>query len=258
MAEPQVPRGRFAPSPTGPLHLGSLTAALGSWLMARHAGGEWLLRVEDLDPPREKPGVARQQLETLAAFGFLPDGPVLFQSERGEFYAAALFGFQPGELLVEGADEENAAFTPLEVQRQGFFVSGENIAIDRDHPRFGQGATIPLFEDDGMPSSALRKIQRLLGQLHGGIDATRAFIGELLRLKLIEPIDISMTFDDGQSLTLDGLYTVSRDSLNELHDSDIISLFRSGYLQAALCAIQSLNQVAVLARRRNERLTAQA
>jgi glutamyl-Q tRNA(Asp) synthetase len=90
MAEPQVPRGRFAPSPTGPLHLGSLTAALGSWLMARHAGGEWLLRVEDLDPPREKPGVARQQLETLAAFGFLPDGPVLFQSERGEFYAAAL------------------------------------------------------------------------------------------------------------------------------------------------------------------------
>ena len=186
--------------------------------------------------------------------------PIFFAKdpETGEFYAAALFGFQPGELLVEGADEENAAFTPLEVQRQGFFVSGENIAIDRDHPRFGEGATIPLFEDDGMPSSALRKIQRLLGQLHGGIDATRAFIGELLRLKLIEPIDISMTFDDGQSLTLDGLYTVSRDSLNELHDSDIISLFRSGYLQAALCAIQSLNQVAVLARRRNERLTAQA
>ena len=95
MTEPQVPasalaRGRFAPSPTGPLHLGSLTAALGSWLMARHAGGEWLLRVEDLDPPREKPGAARLQLETLAAFGFLPDGPVLFQSERGDFYAAAL------------------------------------------------------------------------------------------------------------------------------------------------------------------------
>jgi glutamyl-Q tRNA(Asp) synthetase len=95
MAEHQVPaserpRGRFAPSPTGPLHLGSLTAALGSWLMARQAGGDWLLRVEDLDPPREKPGAAGEQLETLAAFGFLPDGPVLFQSERGEFYAAAL------------------------------------------------------------------------------------------------------------------------------------------------------------------------
>jgi glutamyl-Q tRNA(Asp) synthetase len=83
-------RGRFAPSPTGPLHLGSLTAALGSWLMARHAGGQWLVRVEDLDPPREKPGAARLQLDTLARFGLLPDGPVLFQSERGDHYAAAL------------------------------------------------------------------------------------------------------------------------------------------------------------------------
>jgi glutamyl-Q tRNA(Asp) synthetase len=83
-------RGRFAPSPTGPLHLGSLTAALGSWLLARRAGGEWLVRVEDLDPPREKPGAAQQQLQTLADFGFLPDGPVLFQSERGDYYSAAL------------------------------------------------------------------------------------------------------------------------------------------------------------------------
>jgi glutamyl-Q tRNA(Asp) synthetase len=94
MAEPQdrtlVHRGRFAPSPTGPLHLGSLTAALGSWLMARQAGGEWLVRVEDLDPPREKPGAAQAQLLTLGDFGLLPDGPVLFQSQRGDFYAAAL------------------------------------------------------------------------------------------------------------------------------------------------------------------------
>jgi glutamyl-Q tRNA(Asp) synthetase len=83
-------RGRFAPSPTGPLHLGSLLAALGSWLMARQRGDEWLLRVEDLDPPRERPGAAQQQLRTLERFGLLPDGPVLFQGERGEFYAAAL------------------------------------------------------------------------------------------------------------------------------------------------------------------------
>jgi glutamyl-Q tRNA(Asp) synthetase len=89
-ARPAPVRGRFAPSPTGPLHLGSLTAALGSWLLARHAGGEWLVRVEDLDPPREKPGAAQRQLETLARFGLLPDGPLLFQSTRGDFYGSAL------------------------------------------------------------------------------------------------------------------------------------------------------------------------
>ena len=65
-------RGRFAPSPTGPLHFGSLLAALGSWLLARHAGGEWLVRVEDLDPPREVPGAAAEQLRTLAGFGLEP------------------------------------------------------------------------------------------------------------------------------------------------------------------------------------------
>jgi len=83
-------RGRFAPSPTGPLHLGSLAAALGSWLMARHAGGEWLVRMEDLDPPREVAGAAQRQLATLAAFGMESDAPVLWQSTRGDAYRAAL------------------------------------------------------------------------------------------------------------------------------------------------------------------------
>jgi glutamyl-Q tRNA(Asp) synthetase len=83
-------RGRFAPSPTGPLHLGSLTAALGSWLMARQHGGEWLLRVEDLDPPREIAGMAQQQIDALAAFGMESDTPVVWQSERSELYADAL------------------------------------------------------------------------------------------------------------------------------------------------------------------------
>jgi hypothetical protein len=174
----------------------------------------------------------------------------------GDFYAAALFGFQAGELLADSAVRGKPDFTPLEIQRQGFFTSDQNIAIDPAHPRFGAGATIALFEEDGTPSNALRKIQRVTGQLATGIEATRSFISELLRLKLVEPVDISLQFDDGQSLTLDGLYTVSRDGLNDLDDSAILALFRSGYLQAALCMTFSLNQVAILAQRRNERLTA--
>jgi glutamyl-Q tRNA(Asp) synthetase len=83
-------RGRFAPSPTGALHAGSLLAALGSWLLARRAGGEWWVRIEDLDPPREVPGAADHQLATLAACGLLPDAPVVRQSARHSLYEAAL------------------------------------------------------------------------------------------------------------------------------------------------------------------------
>jgi glutamyl-Q tRNA(Asp) synthetase len=83
-------RGRFAPSPTGLLHFGSLVAAVGSYLDARHYGGEWLLRIEDLDPPREVPGAAAGILHTLEAFGMCWDGPVAYQSRRGGIYASAL------------------------------------------------------------------------------------------------------------------------------------------------------------------------
>ena len=83
-------RGRFAPSPTGPLHLGSVLAAFGSWLLARHAGGEWWVRVEDLDPPREIAGASERQLRTLEAFGLRADGPIVFQSTRDAIYRWAL------------------------------------------------------------------------------------------------------------------------------------------------------------------------
>jgi glutamyl-Q tRNA(Asp) synthetase len=89
-------RGRFAPSPTGPLHFGSLIAAVGSCLEARRNGGEWRVRMEDLDRPREEPGAADAILRTLEAYGFEWDGPVLRQSVRGEAYTSALARLQRG------------------------------------------------------------------------------------------------------------------------------------------------------------------
>lgn len=83
-------RGRFAPSPTGPLHFGSLVAALGSFLDARAHGGEWLLRMEDVDTPRVVPGAADAILHTLEAYGFEWQGDVMYQSQRSEAYRAAL------------------------------------------------------------------------------------------------------------------------------------------------------------------------
>jgi glutamyl-Q tRNA(Asp) synthetase len=84
------PLGRFAPSPTGPLHLGSLLAAVGSYLDARAAGARWLVRMEDLDTARVVPGCADEQLRVLEGFGFEWDGEVLYQSTRRAAYREAL------------------------------------------------------------------------------------------------------------------------------------------------------------------------
>lgn len=82
--------GRFAPSPSGPLHFGSLVAAVGSYLQARTAGGHWLVRIEDIDRPRVKPGMDDLILRTLRDFGFEWDGVVEYQSQRLALYQEAL------------------------------------------------------------------------------------------------------------------------------------------------------------------------
>lgn len=93
--------GRFAPSPTGDLHLGSLLAAVGSYLDARHRGGRWLVRIEDLDTPRVVPGSADRILRTLEGFGLQWDGEVIYQSQRNDVYVAALDQLQAAGLTFQ-------------------------------------------------------------------------------------------------------------------------------------------------------------
>ena len=92
-------RGRFAPSPTGPLHFGSLVAAVGSYLEAKSRQGEWLVRIENLDPPREVAGAAKGILAMLEALGMEWDGEVIYQSRRNEAYQAALATLEQQGLL---------------------------------------------------------------------------------------------------------------------------------------------------------------
>ena len=107
-------RGRFAPSPTGLLHAGSLTTAVGSYLHARSQGGQWLLRIEDLDPPREVPGAADAILRTLEALGFTWDGPVIWQSQRLTAYQDAL------DALIASGHAYPCACTRREIALAGY------------------------------------------------------------------------------------------------------------------------------------------
>jgi glutamyl-Q tRNA(Asp) synthetase len=109
--------GRFAPSPTGPLHLGSLVAALGSWLLARRAGGRWLVRIEDIDTPRVVPGSAEEILAALRRYGLQWDRDVVWQSQRTALYERALATLREGGLVYDcacsRAELQRAASAPL-------------------------------------------------------------------------------------------------------------------------------------------------
>ncbi|WP_306590367.1 tRNA glutamyl-Q(34) synthetase GluQRS [Geothrix sp. 21YS21S-4] len=94
-----MPLGRFAPSPTGLLHLGNLRTALASWLSARAVGGGWIVRMEDVDGPRCRRELGEAQLRDLDALGLVSDVPVVWQSDRGSAYREALAALQAGDLL---------------------------------------------------------------------------------------------------------------------------------------------------------------
>ncbi len=173
--------------------------------------------------------------------------------DTGAFYVGALLGFKPGECLIDSPDGK-PAFSPLESAREGFFAVEDDIALDSAHDRFASAGGESLFDGEGRPTAALKAAQSALGRLMAGEEATEAFIAKLLSYRLVEPIDVSLTFDDGEKLRLEGLYTVSLDALGELDDAAVRDLFRAGHMQCAYAMITSLQHIALMARRRNERL----
>lgn len=181
--------------------------------------------------------------------------PILLSKDptSGAFYAGVMLSLKPGESALRNV-ADRGGFEPLNLQREGFFISEDHIVIDRSSPRFSESEGEPLFDEALQPSVSLRRIQRVLRQLHEGTAQADAFIRDLVHLKLVEPIDISLSFDDGERLTLQGLYTVSRDMLRDVRDTDVVRLFRSGHLQLALTMAGSLNQLRILAELRNRRL----
>lgn len=183
----------------------------------------------------------------------VPHYPVFFSkdAETGSFYCGAMLGIDEGEnlFLADGFE----SYRPLNLRRMPFYAAGSDIAIDLDHPRLDAGGQ-PLFTEAGEPSDHLKNVIGLFKDLMPGLEQTKLFIETLLKMKLIEPIDISLAFDDGTKRQLDGLYTVNQETLHKLPDTDIVTLFRRGYLQAIYLMIASLKQVPVLARKKNNAL----
>ncbi len=184
------------------------------------------------------------------------DYPILFtkNADTGSFYAGAIMGLVPGENLL-AVDGKLPGYRPADLIREGFFVVNDVIAINRESPVFGAGGE-SLFDASGAASGALRQVQRAMHMLQAGLPQTDAIIARLVGHRLIEPIDVTLDFDDGSRLRLDGLYSVSLDALHALPDAAALDLFRRGDLQIAYVQSASVRHIRRLAAIRNDRLFA--
>jgi hypothetical protein len=186
------------------------------------------------------------QMATVCPLFFSKD------AETGAFYCGAMLGFDEGENLF--LDEDGyQGHRPLSLQRMPFYTAGDSLAIDLDHPRIGQADGTEVFDADGGPTSYLESIIASFRQLHAGQEQVRLFIDTLLRLDLIEAVDLDIAFDDGAHHHIQGLYTIARDRLEGLGDPDALDLFRRGYLLLIHAMMISQKQLPALIERRNAR-----
>lgn len=185
--------------------------------------------------------------------------PILFSkdSDTGAFFCGAMLGIDEGEnLFLKEGGAGHEGYRPLSLQRAPFFVSGEELAIDLDHPRVGGDTGQALFNDRGEPTAYLESIKTAFQQLKPGVEMTKRFIETMLKLNLLEPVDVVLGFDDGSKRNLVDLYTVNQEGLRQLPDASVVELFRRGYLQLIYLLIASLKQIPVLAKKKNDRFLA--
>jgi len=184
--------GRFAPSPTGPLHFGSLVAALASWLDARSAGGRWLVRMEDLDQPRVVPGAADTILRQLEAFGMTWDGSVVYQSTRIGLYEEAL--------LRIGQEIYPCACTRKELEDSALAIDGSRI-----YPGTCRGGTAPGKAPRAFRVRTGPETIRFTDRVQGGIEqSVEREVGDfvLRRADGIFAYQLAVAVDDaGQGVT---------------------------------------------------------
>jgi len=186
----------------------------------------------------------------------LPHYPILFSKDpqTGQFYCGAMLGFNENENLFLEDWQQREYYRPLYLQRGPFFANGPDLAIDLDDPRVGVASGKALFTEQGTSSKYLQSIIWAFQDLTAGVEMTKLFIARLLELKLIEPVDVEVEFDDGSMRRCVGLYTIDQEVLERLPDEVVVELFRRGYLRLIHYMIASLKQVPVMAKKKNAQL----
>ena len=188
--------GRFAPSPTGPLHAGSMAAALASYLDAQAHKGHWFIRIENIDPPREERGAASHIIEQLAAYGLIPDAPVSWQDQRTSLYSAALEKLKTAGLAYRCCCSRKSI--QLRQQTKGVAppAAGQDLIYDGFCRQRAVSADQPHAWRLDTRSPAIEWQERATGQIHQ--ESVQRVCGDfvLRRRDLLWSYQIAVVVDD--------------------------------------------------------------
>lgn len=189
--------------------------------------------------------------------------PILFTKDpdTGGFLAAAVLGFEADQNLFLQDNRWDATYIPAMVERQPFLIatSGEGdgqspvVSIDLGHPRVGEEDGEALFGGEGDASDFLNQKIAILEKLHRGLQHNNGFINALLEHELLESVTLDMTFNNGDTKSLQGFYCIAEERLYTLKGDALESLNQAGYLQPAFMAVASLSRIRDVIERRNRR-----
>lgn len=190
------------------------------------------------------------------------DYPILFRlsAERDEFTALAMFGFETGENLYLDGDRWDASYLPLSLAIQPFLIGGADpqgerqVHIDLASPRIGGGEGTRVFDEDGRPTPYLDEIAGKLGALDAGYQASAGFYEALRRHRLLEPLTLEITLDDGSINRLVGFHVIDEARLQSLDTATLGALHAADHLMPIFMALASLSNLTKLIARKNGRM----
>lgn len=189
--------------------------------------------------------------------------PIAFTKNKdtGQFVCVAVFGFQQGENLFIKNDQWDSLYIPLQIRRQPFFLGNseqdENqfvICIDSQNKSIQSDVGELVFDEEGKETPYTANIKAILAELVNGEAATQVFIKTLSELKLLQSMQLEITFENGESTRVEGIYTLNEDSLNRLTKDEIFSLHQQGFLSPIYTMIASLGHIYGLVDKKNKQL----